>query len=251
MDSGYYALSTALIARTQALDTIANNLTNSSTAGYMGERNVFSSVLTASSHAMGSPLNRAINNYGVLGGTILDRRQGAMQKTGNDLDLAISGGGFFAVKTANGLMYTRDGAFQVNSNGQLVTSQGDPVMGEGAKNQMEDITILPGPVSISTDGTISSNGAVTGKLKIVQFADGTVINSVGGNYYTVPPKTVAEDATSSTVEQGAIESSNVNPVEETVKLITAQRSDEMMQRALAMFNSEMDKTATQDLPKVG
>ncbi len=79
MDSGYYALSTALIARTQALDTIANNLANSSTTGYLAERSVFSSVLTASANASNSSLNAAINNYGILGEARLDTSQGALQ----------------------------------------------------------------------------------------------------------------------------------------------------------------------------
>ncbi len=244
MDSGYYALSTALIARTQALDTIANNLANSGTTGYLAERNVFSSVLTASENASSSLLNRAINNYGVLGGTTLDMSQGALQKTGNDLDLALQGSGFFVVQTAKGPVYTRNGAFQVSSKGQLVTAAGDLVVGDKG-----GITILPGPVSISADGTISSNGAVTGKLRLVDFPAGTALNSAGGTYYTAPPNS-ATVATDSAVQQGALESSNVNPVSGMVELISAQRSDEMMQRALSMFNSEIDKTATQDLPKV-
>jgi flagellar basal-body rod protein FlgF len=244
MDSGYYALSTALIARTQALDTIANNLANSSTTGYLAERNVFSSVLTASESASSSLLNRAINNYGVLGQTTLDMSQGALQKTGNDLDVALQGSGFFVVQTAKGPVYTRNGGFQVSSTGQLVTAAGDPVVGETGV-----ITMVPGPVSISADGTISSNGAVTGKLKLVDFPAGTALNSAGGTYYTAPANS-AVVATDSTVQQGALESSNVNPVSGMVELISAQRSDEMMQRALSMFNSEIDKTATQDLPKV-
>jgi flagellar basal-body rod protein FlgF/flagellar basal-body rod protein FlgG len=245
MDSGYYALSTALIARTQALDTIANNLANSSTTGYLAERNVFISVLTASENASSSTLNRAINNYGVLGGTTLDMSQGALQKTGNDLDLALQGSGFFVVQTKAGPRYTRDGAFKVSSKGQLITAAGEPVVGEKGV-----ITILPGPVSISADGTISSNGAVTGKLKIVSFPTGTALKSAGGNMYAAPENT-AVAATDSAVQQGALESSNVNAVSGMVELISAQRSNEMMQRALSMFNSEIDKTATQDLPKIG
>jgi len=244
MDSGYYALSTALIARTQALDTIANNLANSSTTGYLAERNVFSSVLTASGSAANSSLNRAINNYGVLGETTLDMSQGALQKTGNDLDLALQGPGFFVVQTKNGPVYTRNGAFQVSTKGQLITAAGDPVVGEKGP-----IAILPGPVSISADGTISSNGAVTGRLRLVDFPSGTALHGAGGSSYTAPANT-ALVATDSVVQQGALESSNVNPVSGMVELISAQRSDEMMQRALSMFNSEIDKTATQDLPKV-
>jgi flagellar basal body rod protein FlgG len=111
------------------------------------------------------------------------------------------------------------------------------------------IPMLPGPVSISADGTISSNGAVTGKLKVVEFPAGTNLTSAGTSYYSAPANT-AVAATSSAVRQGTLEGSNVNPITSMVELVTAQRSAEMMQRALSMFNSEIDKTATQDLPKV-
>src|ERR1700761_3645591 len=142
MDSGYYAACTALLSRTQALDTIANNLANAGTVGFRAERNVFSSVLAAAGSAPGSALNQAINNYGILSGTTLDLSQGALQKTGNDLDLAIEGLGFFVVQTANGPMYTRNGSFQVSSKGQLVTAAGDAVMGDKGV-----ISLLPAPVS--------------------------------------------------------------------------------------------------------
>jgi flagellar basal-body rod protein FlgF/flagellar basal-body rod protein FlgG len=245
MDSGYYAASTALIARTQALDTIANNLANASTVGFRAEHNVFRSVLAGAGGSAGSSLNQAINDYGTLSGTSLDLSQGALQKTGNDLDLAIEGPGFFQVQTSRGQMYTRNGSFQVSAQGQLITSAGDAVIGDQGV-----ITMLPGPVAISADGTISSNGAVAGKLKLVQFPAGTAIASAGNNYYSAPPNT-ATAAPDSLVQQGVLESSNVNPVSSMVELIGAQRSAEMMQRALSMFNSELDKTATVDLPKIG
>lgn len=244
MDSGLYAACTALVSRTQALDTIANNLANASTVGFRAERNVFSSVL-ASKNSESGPLNNAINQFGILGGTTLDQSQGALQKTGNDLDLAIEGPGYFVVQTANGPRYTRNGSFQVSSRGQLVTDSGDAVMGQGGV-----ITMLPGPVSISSDGTISSSGAVSGKLRVVEFPAGTQLSSAGGSYYSAPANS-AKAAVGSDVRQGMLESSNVNPVSAMVELVTAQRQAEMMQRALSMFNSEIDKTATQDLPKVG
>jgi flagellar basal-body rod protein FlgF len=245
MDSGYYSACTALVSRTQELDTIANNLANASTVGFRAQENVFSSVLADAGNTTASPLNQAINNYGVLSGTALDLSQGALQKTGNDLDVAIQGPGYFVVQTANGPVYTRNGSFQVSARGQLVTSSGDAVMGDKGV-----ITMLPGPVSISPDGTISSNGAVTGKLQVVEFPPNTKLTSVGSTYDSAPAKT-AQPATGSDVRQGMLESSNVNPITGMVELVTAQRSAEMMQRALSMFNSEIDKTATQDLPKVG
>jgi flagellar basal-body rod protein FlgF len=244
MDSGYYAASTALVSRTQALDTIANNLANASTVGFRAEHNIFSSVLAAAGSASTSPLSQAINSFGILNGTKLDQNQGAMQKTGNDLDLAIQGGGYFAVKTAAGQMYTRNGSFQVSSKGQLVTASGDLVLGDKGPIQM-----LQGPVAISADGTISSNGAITGKLRLIKFPPETDLTSEGNNYYSAPPNSGKPD-TDSTLQQGVLESSNVNPVASMVELIDAQRSAEMMQRALSMFDSEMNKTAVQDLPKV-
>jgi flagellar basal-body rod protein FlgF/flagellar basal-body rod protein FlgG len=243
MDSGYYAACTALASRTQALDTIANNLANANTAGYRSQHNVFSSVLATANNSSGSPLNNAINNYGILGGTTLDLSQGAIQKTGNDLDVAIQGPGFLVAQTADGQMYTRDGSLQLSAKGQLITAAGDPVLGDQGP-----IALSPGSVTIAPDGTISSNGAIAGKLKLVQFPAGTQLTSAGETYYAAPPAT-AVPATDSTVQQGMLESSNVNPVAGMVELITAQRSAEMMQRALSMFNSEIDKTASQDLPK--
>ena len=244
MDSGYYAACTALVSRTQALDTLANNLANASTVGFRAEHNVFSSVLASAQGSTNSVLNQSMNTFGILSGTTFDQSQGAMQKTGNDLDVAIQGSGYFVVDTANGPVYTRNGAFQVSSDGQLTTAAGDPVMGESGS-----ITILPGKISISSDGTISSKGAVAGKLKVVEFAPGTQLANIGNTYYSAP-ESATSPATKSDVRQGMLESSNVNPVANMVELVSAQRSTEMMQRAMSMFSSEIDKTASQDLPKV-
>jgi len=246
MDSGYYAACTALVARTQALDTVANNIANSSTVGFRAERNVFSSVLAdAENSSSTSPLNPVLNSYGILSGTMADTTQGALEKTGNDLDLAIEGKGYFVVQTANGPMYTRNGAFQVSSKDQIETSSGDLVMGDKGP-----ITVPDGKIAISEDGTISSDGAVVGKIKVVEFPVGTELANTGNSLYSAPANAKPIAPTESTVRQGALESSNVNAVSSMIQLVEAQRNAEMMQRALSMFNSEIDKTAAQDLPKV-
>jgi flagellar basal-body rod protein FlgF len=245
MDSGLYAASTALVSRTQALDTIANNLANASTVGFRAERNVFSSVLANAGGPAQSPFGQAANRFGILSGTTVDQSQGALDKTGNELDVAIEGSGYFVVQTADGPMYTRNGSFQVSTHGQLVTASGDAVMGDRGA-----INLLPGPVAISPDGTISSNGAVEGKLKVVEFPHDTAFTSMGNTYYSAPEDSV-EPAKNSSVRQGMLESSNVNPVEGMIQLVSAQRTAEMMQRTLSMYSNEMDKTAAQDLPKVG
>jgi flagellar basal-body rod protein FlgF/flagellar basal-body rod protein FlgG len=232
------------MARTDALDTIANNLANVSTPGFRATHNAFSSLLATANDSPLSALNQDANEYGVLSGTRLDTTQGALVPTGNDLDLAIEGTGYFQVKTAAVPVYTRGGNFRVSPQGQLITSAGDPVLGDGGP-----ITIVGEPVSISTDGTISTNGAISGRLKLVEFPPATALESVGSTYYTAPAGT-AIAAVNSQVRQGSLESSNVNPVTSVVELITAQRQVETMRRVLSMFNGEMDKTAAQELPRV-
>src|SRR5580704_3147352 len=120
MDSGYYAAMTGLLARTQALDTAAANLANAQTPGYRAEREYFRSVLLGPD-ALNSQLGQTVNNYGLLGGDRLNLAQGALEQTGNPLDLAIEGQGFFAVQTAIGMRYTRDGSFHRSPTGLLAT----------------------------------------------------------------------------------------------------------------------------------
>ncbi len=245
MSSGYYAACAGLTSRTQALDTIANNLANVSTAGFRASHNVFSSIMATTGNSALSALNQGVNNYGMLSGTELDTSQGSLTRTNNDLDVAIEGPGYLTAQTATGPAYTRGGNLRVSPQGQLITAAGDPVMGDNNA----PITIVGEPVSISEDGTISVDGAVSGRLKLVEFAPSVAIQSAGGTYYTAPAGS-AVAATKSQVRQGSIESSNVNPVTSVVELISAQREVETMRRVLTMFNSEIDKTAAQELPRV-
>jgi flagellar basal-body rod protein FlgF/flagellar basal-body rod protein FlgG len=244
MDSGFYAACAALMARSQALDLVANNLANTSTPGFRAEHNIFRSFLAAASGHPGSQLNQAINNFGILGGSQMDLTQGNLEHTGNDLDFAVQGPGFFVVQTTNGRAFTRNGGFQVTPQGQLVTSEGDPVMGDAGI-----IHIVGGPVSVSPDGTVSVNGALAGKIKLVEFPAGTALESIGKTYYSAPAHSDTP-ATKTTIAQGSIESSNVNPMASMVELVAVQRYAEMMQRALSMFHSELNRIATDELPRV-
>jgi flagellar basal-body rod protein FlgF len=245
MDSGMYAACTALIARTDALDTIANNLANSSTSGFRGRSTTFSSVLAGSGHHLSSALNQATNSYGLLSNSRLDLQPGALENTGNDLDVGLDGPGFLSVQTAHGTAYTRSGNLRLSSQGGLVTGNGDAVLGDGGP-----ITIPRGAsVSFGPDGTISANGAIVGKLKLVQFSPTADPQSVGTSYYTAAAKDVIASPTTQ-VHQGMLEGSNVNPIAGVVELINAQRAAEGMRHALSMIDSEIDKTASQDLPRV-
>ncbi len=245
MDSGLYAACAALMARTDALDTIANNLANSNTGGFKARHTTFGSVLAGYGQTLHSNLNDTTNHFGILGASHLDMQSGALQPTGNPLDLGVDGPGFFVVQTANGPGYTRNGAFQVSAAGQLVTATGDTVMGANGP-----ITVPGGSkVSVSADGTVSANDVIAGKLQLVEFTPDADPQSMGTSNYTVPAAQVQASA-SSQIRQGVLEGSNVNSVTSVIELIDAQRAAEGMRHALTMIDTEIDKTAAQDLPRV-
>lgn len=246
MDSGYYAACTALKTQSNALELVANNVANVNTTGYRGEIPSFESMLAGSQGL--TPTNgwsQLINQFSVLDGARLDLSQGNLDRTGNPMDFALEGPGFFAVQTKAGMLYTRSGNFRLSASGQLVTAAGNPVLGTGGP-----ITMPPNSEpSISADGTISVAGAVAGKLKLVEFPPGTQIEAVGGSYYSAPAA-AANSAGHTQVQQGMLESSNVNPVTAMVALITAQRQAEMAGRAMNAFYSDFNRIAADELPRV-
>jgi len=245
MDSGYYAALTGLVARTQALDLAATNLANAQTPGYRAEQEYFRSVLLGPD-ATDSQLGQTVNNYGLIGGDRLNLTQGALQQTGNPLDLAIEGEGFFMVQTPQGMRYTRDGGFHRTPAGQLVTEAGDPVL--SAAGQM--IAIPPGQVSIGADGVVSVDGGIVATVGVFTFPKGTELTPEGANRYRAPEKVQPVISKNATVHQGAVENANQGVIPGTLNLIMVQREAEMMQRVLTVFHTEFNKIATEDLPKV-
>jgi flagellar basal-body rod protein FlgF len=245
MDSGYYAAMTGLVARNQALDTAAANLANAQTPGYRAEREFFRSVLLGPD-ALDSQLGRTVNNYGLLGGDELSMKQGPLQPTGNSLDLAIEGEGFFRVQTANGIRYTRDGSFHRAQNGQLVTSSGEPVLSSDGKA----IAVPPGEVGVGADGTLSVLGGAVAIVGVFSFPAATHLTAEGANRYVAPKDVVPAAAKSSSVHQGVLEAANQDVIQGSLDLIVMQRQAEMMQRALTVFHTEFNKFAAEDLPRV-
>ncbi|MGD1063015.1 MAG: flagellar hook basal-body protein [Terracidiphilus sp.] len=245
MDSGYYAAMTGLVARTQALDTAAANLANAQTPGYRAEREFFRSVLLGPD-AADSELGATVNNYGLLGGDRLSMAQGALEPTGNPLDLAIEGQGFFMVQTPNGPRYTRDGSFHRAQNGQLVTQAGEPVLSQAGQS----ILIPPGEVTVGADGAVSVAGGVVAEVGVFVFPAGTELTPEGANRYVAPPGATATAAKDASIHQGAIETANQDVVQGSLDLVMMQRQAEMMQRALTVFHTEFNKFATEDLPKI-
>src|SRR5271157_4903188 len=245
MDSGYYAAMTGLVARTQALDTAASNLANAQTPGYRAEREYFRSVVLGP-EASESQLGGTVNNYGLLGGDRLSMAQGALEPTGNPLDLAIEGQGFFMVQTPNGLRYTRDGSFHRAQNGQLITQAGEPVLSAAG----QPILIPPGDVTVGADGAVSVAGGVVAQVGVFAFPAGTELTPEGANRYVAPQGTTPTAAPNASIHEGAIEAANQDVVEGSLDLIMMQRQAEMMQRALTVFHTEFNKFATEDLPRI-
>ena len=245
MDSGFYAACAGLKARTQALEIVANNLANLTTTGFRAHDTTFRSLLSGSARVSGNPLNRAVNDFGVLGGSRIDLRAGNLETTGNPLDLALEGDGFFAVRRGGETLYTRNGNFRISATGQLVTSAGDPVLGEQGP-----ISLPSGKASVGNDGTLSVDGAVAGKLRLAAFQSGTDLVAAGAAYYAAPVGTVANAASDTAVRQGMLESANVNAASGMVSLISVQREAEMLQRALGMYYSEFDHIAATELARV-
>jgi flagellar basal-body rod protein FlgF/flagellar basal-body rod protein FlgG len=244
MDSGFYALSAGLAAQTQALELVAHNLANLGTTGYRGQQTTFRSLLAGHGSVSANPVNVAINNFGVLSGSRLDLTGGSIAPTGNPLDVAIAGKGFFTVQSGQNTLYTRDGSFHVSSTGQLLTSQGNTVMGEQGP-----VTLPNGNVAISSDGTISVEGNVVAKLRLAEFAAGTNLTALGNATYSAPANSAAV-AVESSVRQGMLEGSNVSPTESVVQLLGVQRNTEMLGRAVSAIDGQLNQTAVQDLPKV-
>ena len=249
MDSGFYAACAGLRAQSEALEVAAHNLANLNTAGFRGQQTTFQSLLAVSRPTVPNVLNLATNNFGVLEGSRLDMTAGNLEATGNQLDAGIEGGGFFAVQTADGTRYTRNGSFRVSSSGQLVTAAGDPVLGDPALGDKARINVPAGAVAIASDGTLSVNGAVAGSIRLVEFAPGTKLTSEGGSLIGAPEGS-AKAAQQTTLRQGSLESSNVNSISSVVTLIGVQRQAEMLQRAMSLFDTELNRIASTDLAKV-
>jgi flagellar basal-body rod protein FlgF len=226
----YTAASGALVAQSQA-DTIANNLANVNTSGFKrtllqvqagAELPVYRLQNDPSSTLGGTPTSTFVGGLGT-GAEVLDTpavfEQGALEKTGNSLDVAISGQGFFTLQTPQGVRYTRDGQFTRDPQGYLVTMDGDRVLG----NNGTPVQLQAGDVQIASDGTVRQNGQAVSQLRIVDFANLSAVRPEGDNRFVDTGAGRPALDTTSSVNQGFLERSNANVVRSMVDLITAQR----------------------------
>jgi len=237
----YSATSGALVAQS-AVDTIANNLANANTVGFkrtllqvqaQPTTQLYRFQTDPTNTSGGAPAQQPI---GALGSgaqvydTPADFAQGAIASTGNDLDVALSGPGFFAVKDGNGaLSYTRDGEFTRDQNGVLTAQNGDRVLdASGAP------VVLPqsGKVTIDRNGAISVDGQGYGQLGLVEFSNTSALRPQGSNRYADTGNAGPRAATNTTALQGSVEKSNADVIRSMVDLIANERWFEANQKSI-------------------
>jgi len=241
MDPLTSVAASGLRARMESLDLLANNVANASTGGYKADREFYS--LYVSPDAQADPSS----TMPVIERPWTDLSQGSLQPTGNSLDLALSGKGFFSVAGPHGTLYTRNGNFRLSSNGQFVTAEGYPVNGTGGKTL---IAAGSSPIEVSSDGTVRQNGNVIGQLQVTDFP-AAGLSKQGSNYFRVAdPSLQPTAATGTFVEQGKLEASNSGTADAAVRLVGVMRQFEMLQKAVTMGN-DMNKQAIEQVAKVG
>lgn len=242
MDSGLYSSYSGVRALADMLEVLSNNLANVRTSGFKGDESFFRIYNRALSESMVAPLDKAINDSSVVEGSMTDFRPGPIINTGRDLDAALESSGFFVVDTPGGVRYTRNGNFQLNAKGQLVTSEGFAVLGsKGA------ILLPAGKVDISQAGEIEVSGARIDKLKIVEFSDKQALEKVGDSLFAVnAAASRVQEVSDPIVRQGSLEQSNVNPIRQMTLMISITRQFESLQKAIQlMMNTMNDKSINQ------
>ena len=245
MDNSLLVSLSQQLAAYRSMDVIANNLANVSTPGFKRESAKFEEYITKVAPSEGQTGQQALS-FVKDAGVSRDISQGSIESTGAPLDLAINGKGYFTVQTPNGMRYTRDGHFTLDANGQVVTSEGYALQGDSGA-----ITITPDDqnIKIGQDGTISSivNGISNqiGKLQVSDFADDSALTKQGDNLYSTSQSSTV--ATDSVIRQGALESSNVQPVLEISHMIEVMRA----YQATASLNQSQEDLTRQAITKLG
>ena len=251
---------TGMMAQQLNVDVISNNIANMTTAGYKRRRAAFQDLIYQNLNRPGSTSSDSGTTVpsglqvglGVKTGAVYRMHgQGAIQITENELDLAILGRGFFQITLPNGdTAYTRDGTFQINENGEIVTVQGYSVVPSITvpDNALNIDINAEGEVLASIQGQTAIQNL--GQIQMADFVNPAGLEAIGNNFYVEtaasgsPVTGIANQEQFGALEQGALEQSNVDVVSEITSLITAQRSYEMNSNVIST-SDEMLRTITQ------
>lgn len=238
MNVSLYQAASALNANSRWQEVISENLASSAIVGFKKGNVSFESVQAG---LMPQPASASPQHFHLPRGTphtILS--QGDLKVTGETWDLALEGPGFFEVQLPNGnLAYTRNGAFQLDAQGRLVTSAGLPVLGEAGVLQFDRAN--PQPIVIGSTGEIRQGVAVIGKLRVANFDDPSLLESNGGLFFATHPGLDAFPAANAQVRQGYLEAANTSAVHEMANLIMAMRHHEANQKVIQTQDERMGR----------
>lgn len=245
MIRSFYIAGTGMLTQRSKMDVVINNIANSDTTGYKKDQVITRSFADMLLDRLNDPsiltqTRVGGQNTGIYVDELsIDFSPGPIQTTEQQTDLAISGDGFFCVRTPQGVRYTRSGNFQVDLNGNLLTQEGYNVLGQ---NNGAPINVGTGEFKVTQDGGVYVNGQAAGRLQIVQFADNTVLRKAGDNLYY--PYNGAQPAVmqNPTVGQGMLEGSNLDVGREMAEMLMTNRAYESNQRILQMADDSLSKT---------
>lgn len=238
MQNGLYVTLSSLMALEKRMDTIADNVANSSTVGFRATGVKFEDVV--------SGLGDKSVSFTSAGNTFLSGESGSLRQTGNSFDFAVQGDAWFGIDTPAGTVLTRDGRFSLTETGQLITHQGYPVLDAGGSPLQLDPQ--NGPPEAGRDGSLRQNGNLVGAIGLFEYDPG--LNFVRyGNSGVIPngaPQPIV-DRIDTGVVQGFLEDSNVNPIREMTRLIMVQRAFENA----AALTRETESTFDEALKTLG
>jgi flagellar basal-body rod protein FlgF len=236
-------------ALSREMDVIANNLANLNTTGFKADSAVFEEFLSgARNEAAGSQVSFVQDRS-----TWHDLSHGAVQQTGSPLDVAVDGDAFLAVQTARGERYTRNGALQISATGELVTSDGNRVLGENGPVVFQqgdrDISIAADGSIRVREGTNANVDAARGKLRLVAFDRQRELRKDGSSLFVPPDGSQPQAAPTARVVQGALEKSNVRSVLEMTRMVEVTRSYTQV-ASLLQQQGDLRRTAIERLAEV-
>ena len=243
MNVSLYQAAAAMNANARWQELIADNMVTGSIPGARKQGISFSAVEAGQAPGAQGPAN---SRYVIpRANTSINFVPGELRRTGNNMDFALEGPGFFKVQLPNGdRAYTRDGEFQLNAQGQIVTKQGYHVLTDAGPLQLDPNN--GGPLMITADGDVSQGGEKKGRLDIVEFSDPRQLTSLGGGLFRADNHQLqANTADSTSVRQGFLEAANTSPTAEMASLITAMRMFEANQRVLQMQDERMGRVITE------
>lgn len=241
MIKGIYQTAASMVPRERIQEVLANNIANAETPGFKQDSIFLRTVKNEQAR-----LGKLQPSWEVrmMDGVYTDYKQGALEATGRDLDVAIEGDGFFVVETPDGEAYTRNGNFQISPEGVLVDSNSYSVMTDAG-----ELFVGNGEINIGSGGQVSVDGALVGTLQIVDFPKPYQLTKVSGSLL-LPPETVdGEPAAGALLRQGFLEKSNVDVLREMVEMIASYRAFETGQRMIQIQDESLAK-ATNDLGRV-